>query len=88
MAAGRNNGYKGRSFRLALARAGYYDNCAEKTLHALMPLNRAEGHKLHFCLLIIPCQSFSTWAPHGPKFLHVNPTMSCYAFFTTFLPPY
>ena len=35
-----------------------------------------------FChpLFLIPSRSFSTWAPHGPKSLHVNPTKGCFAF--------
>ena len=35
-----------------------------------------------FCrpLFLIPSRSFSTWAPHGPKFLHVNSTKGCFAF--------
>ena len=43
---------------------------------------RAEGPKLKFFspVILIPSRSFSTWAPHGPKFLHVNPTKGCFAF--------
>ena len=44
---------------------------------------RAEGPKLHFFfrpLFLILSRSFSTSAPHGPKFLHVNPTKGCFAF--------
>ena len=79
IAAGRlvaNHGNKGRPFRLALPRADYCDNSAERKL--LMPVKRAEGPKLYVCFcrppFLIPSQTFYIWVTHGPKFLHVNPT--------------
>ena len=71
-----NHGNKGRSFRLALPRADYCDNSAERRL--LTRVKRAEGPKLYvrFCRppLLIPSQTFYIWVPRGPKFLQVNPT--------------
>ena len=43
-----NHGNKGRPFRLALPRADYCDNSAERKL--LTPVKRAEGPKLYVCL--------------------------------------
>ena len=72
-----NHGNKGRPFRLALPRADYCDHdSAERKL--LTPVKRAEGPKLNVCFchppFLIPSQTFYIWVPHGPKFLHVNPT--------------
>ena len=71
-----NHGNKGRPFRLALPRADYCDNSAERKL--LTPVKRAEEPKLYVCFcrppFLILSRAFYIWVPHGPKFLHVNPT--------------
>ena len=82
IAAGRsvaNHGNKGRPFRLApVPRADYFENSTERKL--LTPVKRAERPKLCVCFcrppFLIPSQIFYVWVPHGPKFLHVNPTYS------------
>ena len=46
-----------------------------KERQLLTPVKRAEGPKDYVRPpFLFPSQTFNIWAPHGPKFLHVNPT--------------
>ena len=85
---------KANHFVWPLPQADYCNNSAERQL--LTPVKRTEGPKLYVCFcrppFLIPSRIFYIWAPHGPKFLHVNLTQSCSAFqdlpgTRIFLPP-
>lgn len=62
--------------RLALPRAVYCDNSGESLV---VNASRAGVPNIAVLFLspVIFNFFFSTWAPHGPEFLHVNPTKSC-----------